>query len=151
MTYEVMHPFCMINYPPNYLDRLESLCKIKINNLFLLCNRYSSFDFQIESFVVMIDSMVSHITGRYTYGIKAFFWIFQELAVTIAHLIIVCRISVPCLQKYLNLCKMITVFKTSHGYFEKGHFERRLFEIGPFEFFKNRLEMNQLKNMFIRK
>ena len=42
---------------------------------------------------------------------------------------------------------MITVFKTSHGYFEKGHFERRLFEIGPFEFdnFKNRLEMNQLK------
>ena len=63
------------------------------------------------------------------------------------YLIIVCRISVPCLQKYLNLCKMITVFKTSHGYFEKGHFERRLFEIGPFEFdnFKNRLEMNQLK------
>ena len=113
MTYEVMHPFCMINYPANYLDRLESLYKIKINNLFLLCNRYSSFDFQIESFVIMIDSMVSHITGRYTYGIKAFFWIFQELAVTIAHLIVVCRIPVPCLQKYLNLCMMITVFKTT--------------------------------------
>ena len=127
-----------------------------------MCNRYSSLDFQIESFVVMIDSMVSHITGRYTYGIKAFFWIFQELAVTIAHLIIVCRISVPCLQKYLNLCKMITVFKTSHGYFEKGHFERSFFEIGPFEFdnFKNRLKIciirlkiciESIKNMFIRK
>ena len=57
---------------------------------------------------------------------------------------------------------MITVFKTSHGYFEKGHFERSFFEIGPFEFdnFKNRLKIciirlkiciESIKNMFIRK